>query len=241
MMGYPIQELETVDSTNNYAMAQVHAGLAKHGNAWFAHRQYAGKGQRGKEWQSEPGQNVILSVVVEPYRFTQLTPFLLTETFSVTIADICNNITNGDITIKWPNDIYWCDRKAGGILIENVFRGSQWSFAVCGIGLNINQTDFHETTGRPVSIRQITGKIAEPLEIAQKIASSFFQTLDDLNGEVIHQKYNEHLFAKGSVVRLQTKDNTILPVIDHVDTAGRLHTIQPEHIFSFGEVQWLIG
>ena len=61
--------LNTVDSTNNYAMAKVHAGMAAHGMAWFAKEQTTGKGQRGKSWISEKGKNIALSLVLEPERF----------------------------------------------------------------------------------------------------------------------------------------------------------------------------
>ncbi len=64
--GEPFIELLSIDSTNIYAMQQVHARLATPGTAYFAHEQYQGKGQRNKQWQSEPGQNLILSVVIRP-------------------------------------------------------------------------------------------------------------------------------------------------------------------------------
>ncbi len=59
-------ELESVDSTNNYAMGRIHAGLASDGLVCLARHQWAGKGQRGKDWQSEPGQNLMMSLVIEP-------------------------------------------------------------------------------------------------------------------------------------------------------------------------------
>ena len=58
--------LDSVESTNNYAMQQVHAGLAKHGQAWYALEQWGGKGQRGKLWKSSVGENVILSIAIQP-------------------------------------------------------------------------------------------------------------------------------------------------------------------------------
>ncbi|MEI9808452.1 MAG: hypothetical protein WDO16_11630 [Bacteroidota bacterium] len=51
-IGTPFIELQTIDSTNNYALAQIHAGLAQHGLAVFTHEQVSGKGQRGKKWAS---------------------------------------------------------------------------------------------------------------------------------------------------------------------------------------------
>ena len=240
MTGYLIQELESVDSTNNYAMAKVHAGLAKHGAAWFAHRQFAGKGQRGKGWDSAPGMNVILSLVVEPSLFPPLTPFLLTQLFSNCIAGIWDGFTNGETSIKWPNDIYWRDRKAGGILIENVFRGDAWLFAVCGIGLNINQTEFAATSGRPVSLRQVTGREHDPLAIARSISGSFYNKLNEFEPTDVRREYNERLFAKRMAVQLRRKDELITTIIDHVDENGRLHTTNPNHKFNFGEIEWLI-
>ena len=60
--------------------------------------------------------------------------------------------------IKWPNDLYWRDRKAGGILIENIIRGKDWQSAVAGIGININQTSFDPDITNAISLKQITGK-----------------------------------------------------------------------------------
>ena len=72
--------LDTVDSTNNYAMAKIAAGKAKDGMVFFAKKQTDGKGQRGKQWHSQPGQNIILSVIFaadtlklpQPYLFNML-------------------------------------------------------------------------------------------------------------------------------------------------------------------------
>ena len=58
--------LDTVDSTNNYAMTRVQAGMASHGMVWFAHEQSAGKGQRGKGWETQPGKNIAMSLVLQP-------------------------------------------------------------------------------------------------------------------------------------------------------------------------------
>ncbi|HET9430934.1 MAG TPA: biotin--[acetyl-CoA-carboxylase] ligase, partial [Chitinophagaceae bacterium] len=66
-LGTPFIELQSVDSTNNYALAQVHAGLAHHGAAFFAWEQTAGKGQRGRSWTSQKEANIMISLVIRPY------------------------------------------------------------------------------------------------------------------------------------------------------------------------------
>src|SRR6185437_8371065 len=108
-------ELESVDSTNNYAMAQAHAGLASCGRVYFAHRQWAGKGQRGKVWMSEPGQNISMSLVLDPSPLLLSSQFLLGAATAIGCLNEVRKYALGGWTIKWPNDIYQGDRKAAGI------------------------------------------------------------------------------------------------------------------------------
>src|SRR5215211_8505630 len=107
--------LDCVDSTNNYAMAQIRSGNAKDGNAWFAMEQSRGKGRQGKIWQAEKGQNIILSIVSDT-RFLQVyQQFQLSAVVSLSCCDFFKAFHNINLKIKWPNDLFWNDRKAGGI------------------------------------------------------------------------------------------------------------------------------
>src|SRR6186713_2645315 len=134
MIGNPFTVLATVDSTNNYAMAQVHAGLAKHGAAWFAREQHSGRGQRSKLWVTQPGENIILSTVVEPFLLIQQ-QFALSAAIALACHRFFSKFAGEETKIKWPNDLYWRDRKAGGILVENVI-GSLDPIAIeLGIGI----------------------------------------------------------------------------------------------------------
>ncbi len=117
--------LESVDSTNNYAMAMVRNGLAKHGDGYFAMAQLQGKGQRGKTWVTEPGTNIICTLVMQPLAVLLHQQFAFSTAVSLAVRDFFDAYTGGDTTIKWPNDIYWRDRKAGGILIENIIVNSE--------------------------------------------------------------------------------------------------------------------
>jgi BirA family biotin operon repressor/biotin-[acetyl-CoA-carboxylase] ligase len=78
--GMPFIELQSVDSTNKYAMNLVYAGMAQHGMSVFAHDQTFGKGQRGKEWASEKGANIALSVIINPF------PLQLFEQFKLSVC-----------------------------------------------------------------------------------------------------------------------------------------------------------
>lgn len=111
-----------------------------------------------------------------------------------------SKIVKGTTTIKWPNDIYWGDRKAGGILIENVISGTKnWKWAVIGIGLNINQTIFSPDLPNPVSLQQITGKKYNILEIANEICivlDKNFRQVVNGDAKELFKKYRDQLYKK---------------------------------------------
>jgi BirA family biotin operon repressor/biotin-[acetyl-CoA-carboxylase] ligase len=168
-IGASITILQSVESTNNYAMAKVHAGLAKHGETWLALEQTAGKGQRGKAWQSAPGDNIIFTTVLKPDFLSLDSQVLLSRAVALACYDFFYRHAGDETKLKLPNDLYWRDRKAGGILIENVFRGSDWSYAVVGIGININQVQFDPALPNPVSLKQITGKTFDIMVLSKEL------------------------------------------------------------------------
>jgi len=135
-------ELDSVDSTNNYAMARVHAGMASDGLVCLARHQWAGKGQRGRTWQDEPGKNLTMSLVINPLPLNITQQFLFTAAVALGILDIVRRYSKDHWSVKWPNDIYWNDRKAAGILVDTVVQGGKWLFAVTGVGMNLNQENF---------------------------------------------------------------------------------------------------
>ena len=123
--GQHFKVMPSIDSTNNYAMQMVHARLAKHGDVWFALEQTNGKGQRGKSWQSRRGENILLSIVLQPSFLVPRRSFLLNAAIGMGIFDFYKEYAGHETRIKWPNDIYWRDRKAGGLLIENIIRSEK--------------------------------------------------------------------------------------------------------------------
>ncbi len=185
ILGAPLIELSTIDSTNIYAMAQIKKGLAKSGSCFCADYQTHGKGQHGRIWESNKGQNLLCSYILE---LKELEPHKKWEPkdqigFSGAIAlgirAFFDGHTKGDTKIKRPNDIYWRDRKAGGILIENLIRGAEWTWSVIGIGININQTAFSPDAPNPVSLKQITGRDWEILSLQDALSKSLPNSIID--------------------------------------------------------------
>ena len=235
--------LDRVDSTNNYAMAQVHEGLAKHGMAWFALEQTTGKGQRGNRWETEPGKNIALSLVLQPELLNIYRPFYLNAAVALACHEFFFRYAGDETTIKWPNDIFWRDRKAGGILIETIYQGAIWKYAVVGIGININQTKFGDGLKNPVSLKQITGKEFNVPELGKELYALLMKKLGEgpTPFEAIMEHYNQHLYGINKTVKLK-KDNIVFAtVVKEVNDKGQLVTVDAvERQFEFGEVEWIM-
>jgi len=242
--GESFRILDTVDSTNNYAMGKVHAGLANHGMAWFANEQTAGKGQRGKTWKTEKGKNIAMSLVLQPQRFIAGPQFYLSAAVALACFDFFSAHAGDETKIKWPNDLYWRDRKAGGILIENIYHGKAWKWAVVGTGININQTWFDASLQNPVSLKQITGKDFDAIALAKELYERLMQNTSLLNtgrADELLERYNSSLYKKNEKVVLIEKGEKIETVIKAVSAEGKLITSGiTEREFDFGEVEWVL-
>jgi BirA family biotin operon repressor/biotin-[acetyl-CoA-carboxylase] ligase len=234
--------LNTVDSTNNYAMGQVHAGLAKHGMLWFTNNQTAGKGQRGKTWAMEKEKDIAMSLAIEPACLQISDQFHLNAAVSLCCFEFFSGYAGDETKIKWPNDLYWRDRKAGGILIENVLQGKIWKWSVVGIGININQTKFDNSLNNPVSLKQITGRSFNTIDLAKELHALLMKNLAELQtADAVLERYNEHLYKTNKKVTLKKGGAKFETVIKEVSASGRLITVDAiEREFDFGEVEWVL-
>lgn len=184
-IGAPLIELPFIDSTNIYAMEQIKAGKAISGSCYNTPFQTHGKGQHGRVWESEKGQNLLCSYVLE---LKSLNPSKnwgpedqkgLSAAVAIGAKAFFAANAGDETLIKLPNDIYWRDRKAGGILIENSLRGTEWTWAVIGIGFNINQTSFSPDAPNPVSLRQITGRQWEIARLQTELSKALTESIQN--------------------------------------------------------------
>lgn len=164
LLGAPLIELSSVDSTNIYAMKQIQEQMAVSGSCYRTDFQTHGKGQHGRVWESSKGENLLCSYVLElktlkmEQNWGPKDQIGLSAAVALGAQAFFAAFAGDETRIKKPNDIYWRDRKAGGILIENILRGESWTWTVIGIGFNMNQTKFSSDAPNPVSLKQITGK-----------------------------------------------------------------------------------
>jgi len=234
-------ELESVDSTNNYAMARIHEGLASDGMVYLAHHQWAGKGQRGKKWVSEPGQNLMMSLIIEPSYLDLSQQFLFSSAIALSVLEFVNGFEHKNWKIKWPNDIYWNDRKAGGLLVESIVTGQIWSWAIAGIGMNLNQASFPVEIPNAISLKQITGVHYEPVSVARAfvpIIRRYISILQNSPNQIL-RSLNDSLYMKDRVIALRKNDELLVTGLNSVDSNGLLIT-EAGH-FKLGEVEWIIN
>ena len=222
-------------------MGLIHAGMAQHGTAVFAHEQTKGKGQRNKQWLSTPNENILLSLVIKPFALRTNELFLLSMSVAIGVQNFFQSYAGDETKIKWPNDVYWRDRKAGGILIENIIRGEDWKYAVIGMGLNINQTDFG-TFNKAVSLKQVTGVTYDPMTLSKELLvfldASFKELIKDPDKVV--REYHQHLYKWKEKVHLKKNNRVFQAIIKEVRTDGMLLVQNAkEEGFRVGEIEWV--
>ena len=233
-----------MDSTNNYAMAMVQKGIANSEDAVFAMEQSSGKGRRGKIWKSQRGGNILLTVLAQMQWLPVQKQFHLSIAVSLACHEFFSKYTKGNIKIKWPNDIFINDRKAGGILIENVIKGNLWQWAIIGIGLNINQENFEKEKVKATSLKQITGEHYNVIQLSHELHEIVLKRLHVLqsgNLSKMLDEYNENLFCRNERVKLKKENFVFETEIERVSASGELITKDAmERSFGFDEVQWMI-
>ena len=224
-------------------MNQVREGKASHGKVFFALEQTQGKGQRNKNWLSNPGENLLMSVVIDCKKYALSQQFTLSMATSLACYTLLKKYAGDEMSIKWPNDLYWRDRKAGGILIENIIIGNNCETAVLGIGINVNQTRFPEMHRNPVSLKQISGKEHDPIEMAKELCielekmTSFISK--EKSGELL-SLYNNSLYKKDQIVRFNKNNLSIEARVKGVNMDGNLMLEGDSNpTISWGEMDWI--
>jgi len=144
-------KLNEVNSTNEYAKVLLSKNKPSEGTVIFAHYQTNGKGQFGKTWKSEKGKNLTFSIILYPNFLEAKRAYSLNQAVSLGLKD-CIESQKIPVSIKWPNDIYYHDKKLGGLLIENGLVGENINYSIIGIGLNVNQTTFSQEIPNPTSL-----------------------------------------------------------------------------------------
>lgn len=232
-----IYAFDEVTSTNDLATE----GDYRHGDVVWALSQSAGRGQRGHNWSSRPGENLTMSLIWEPKGVSVKEQFFIAEIAALAIVDTLAEL-GIEAQIKWTNDIYVGDKKICGVLIENRLSGSGVARSVVGIGLNIAQSEFPDWIPNPTSIKLQTGKEYTPKEVLAILYAKLMARYDSLvagGSAEIEREYNSLLYRKGEKHTYTLPDGTTLrATLLRVEHDGRLWLSSEgkEHGYHFGEI-----
>jgi len=226
-IGHSVKTLERVNSTNSYALDFIKQSAPAEGYIVWAKEQFAGRGQRGAAWQSEPGSNLTFSVILRPQFLPIAEQFRLTKAIALGIASFVSHFLEdgAHVRIKWPNDIYVKNCKIAGILIENVLEQSVLKYSVVGIGLNINQVVFDPLLPNPISLKLLTGKDFNPEDCLMQLCSFIEKQYLDLRAmdyPQIDAAYFNLLYRRGIWGDFQLQGENIKAEIEGVTPLGHL-------------------
>ncbi len=224
MLEAPIIELDIIDSTNNYAMQLIDADTAQPGLTITAMQQTQGKGQRGKTWVDSPGSGLLMSIITSSPLLLNRQFAFITATATAVAVTLQGLYEHWDVKIKWPNDIIINDKKAGGILIENVIRGDKWLYSIIGLGLNVKQDHFPANLPYATSLKIASGADFELTMLRDTLRHNILEyTAHSATGDGLLQRYNSMLYRKGAVQSFTDGTNTWDAIIVVAAQDGTLH------------------
>lgn len=233
-----------VDSTNLYAARMLRKSAVDEGTVIHTKYQTAGRGQGDNRWESEPGQNLIISIVLHPRFLQPDRQFLLNKVVSLGVIDFLSAYVDGAV-VKWPNDILIGAKKIGGILIQHFVEGAILEATIAGIGLNINQRKFDHRLSQAASLFQILHQelnLKEALELLCDALEERYSQLKRNETMQLESDFRLSLLGYQKERPFLADGREIPGIIQGVDEFGRLVVEHPgkyRTTYVHGEIEFL--
>ncbi|MBQ3364362.1 MAG: biotin--[Muribaculaceae bacterium] len=235
-------------STNTY-LSRLAATLPG-GTVIYTPCQTAGRGQKGNSWESEDGKNLTFSHLLKRPPVKARDQFYLSEAAALAVVEALTTEAGGGFSVKWPNDVYWQDKKVCGMLIENSLNGSDIATCIIGIGINVNQQVFVSDAPNPVSLINITGHEHDLMALLKRVCSRIEQLVDSLADDTarsdLHQRYMAALYRNDGRLHLweDADGNRFMASVAGIAPDGTLtllHEDGTRHDYLFKQVKHIIN
>ena len=235
-------------STNTY-LSRLAATLPG-GTVIYTPSQTAGRGQKGNSWESEDGKNLTFSLLLKRPPVKARDQFYLSEAAALAVVEALSAEAGDSFTVKWPNDVYWQDKKACGMLIENSLDGSDIATSIVGIGINVNQEHFLSDAPNPVSLINITGREHDLMALLKRVCSRIEQLVESLGDADartdLHQRYMAALYRNDGQLHPyeDAAGNRFMAMVTGIAPDGTLtlrHEDGTTHDYLFKEVRHIIN
>ena len=239
--------ISTTNSTNTLMKELLAKGEWREGERFlYTGFQTAGRGQAGNGWESEEGKNLLCSVLMsyQPSAISRQ-PYYLNVLVSVAVHKVIRSLLferNGlcslseAVSIKWPNDIYYGDKKIAGILVENAILGSEVTYSIAGIGLNVNQTTFLSSAPNPISLKLISGKETDIDALMQALMAQI-EALEATDEAQVWAYYREHLYRREGFWPFVEREVSTAPTMNAEKGAEGIFLAKIENVRTNGEIE----
>nr|WP_315148704.1 biotin--[acetyl-CoA-carboxylase] ligase [uncultured Flavobacterium sp.] len=237
-------KLDAIDSTNDFLKGLSSNQLLENLTVVTAENQTKGKGQMGAVWNSEPGKNLIMSVLIADFVTDINRLFDINIVVSVTIVQALEDFNIPELSIKWPNDIMSYNKKIGGILIENSIKSDGSIHSIVGLGLNVNQINF-ENLPKASSLAVICKTTFDKENILLTIIEKLEQNIQFWirNSDLFWSEYSNRLFKKGIPMPFEGQNQqNFMGIINGVSPVGKLEILLEDDSvseFDIKEIQML--
>ena len=227
--GFSVVEHDSLPSTNDEAARMAQGGAAA-GTVVWAHRQTAGRGRRGRTWESPTG-NLFCSVLLRP----KVSPAVAAElslVAAVGVADTVAEILGGDAAVeqKWPNDVLVDGAKIAGILLESSgATGSRVDWVVIGMGLNV-QSSPDEPEPPSTSLRQQGASVAvgDVLGLLLRCLHAQYARWETAGVAPIRAAWLDRARGVGQPITVRLPDKTMQGRFADLDETGALILEMPD-------------
>ncbi|WP_452224081.1 biotin--[acetyl-CoA-carboxylase] ligase [Lacinutrix chionoecetis] len=240
-----IIKLDAIDSTNTFLKEISSADTLEDYTVVVTKEQTQGRGQMGKLWQSNAGENLTFSVFKRLNGLTFSNQFYLSIVTALALHKTLTSFNLPQLKVKWPNDILSADKKLGGILIENVTKRNKLNSSIIGVGLNVNQTEFGLLNSAS-SLKLICGKTFDLDSILQpflKHLKFYFSRMEVGAFEALKADYESKLFRKNKPSTFKNAEGLLFSgFIRGITTNGNLLVLLEDNIleeFSLNEITLL--
>lgn len=244
---YIVLNLKSTASTNDFV--RTLSKSLKPDNPYVVVRtdyQTNGRGQTGNSWESEDGKNLLFSVLYRPKNVKAKNMFCLSQAIALSIKEVLSLYIK-DVTIKWPNDIYWHDKKIAGILIENELSGKFVDSCIMGVGINVNQKVFLSDAPNPVSMIQIINSeipVTELLELIMIRLKSFVEQIERGEYLRIETNYSHSLYRGSGYYEYEDDNGRFVAKVHNIEPNGVLVLLDTDgkmREYQFKEVRFIIS
>ena len=226
-MAMKILHFDEINSTNVYLYDKISENNDISDMVVVAAHQTAGRGMDKNRWESEAGKNLLFSMALNVNFLAAENQFKISQAVSVAIVETLQKIVDSDkFFIKWPNDIYFGDKKLAGMLIQNTVEGRMMGVSIIGIGLNVNQIEFSSDIPNPISLKMISGRDFDLDNLLNLLVSSIKTKVESLrlkeNQNEINEKYVSRSYRFGIWSDYFYQNQVKSMIISGFDKYGRL-------------------